>query len=107
MEYNVVVAPRVERDLNEIYNYTIVESPVAAKRWLSSVLEELARLRGFPRTYPLAPENAWFDGELRQMIVGRYRVIFSLVQEDAEVHVLHVRHSSRRPAGRDIFRADP
>ncbi|MCA1602228.1 MAG: hypothetical protein LC776_11490 [Acidobacteria bacterium] len=37
-----------------------------------------------PKGFPLAPE----DNEFRQMIVGRYRVLFTI--KGRKVHVLHV-----------------
>ena len=42
-----------------------------------------------PRGFPLAPENADFNEEIRQMVVGRYRVLFTIRR--GKVHVLHVR----------------
>ena len=42
-----------------------------------------------PKAFPLAPENDEFSEEIRQMIVGRYRVLFTI--KGREVHVLHVR----------------
>ncbi len=47
------------------------------------------RLGVVPRAFPLAPENGEFSEEIRQMIVGRYRVLFTI--RGREVHVLHVR----------------
>jgi hypothetical protein len=37
----------------------------------------------------IAPENDEFVEEIRQMIVGRYRVLFTI--QGRKVHVLHVR----------------
>ena len=42
-----------------------------------------------PKGFPLAPENDEFNEEIRQMIVGRYRVLFTVRR--GKVHVLHVR----------------
>jgi hypothetical protein len=39
--------------------------------------------------FPLAPEDDEFSQEIRQMVVGRYRVLFTI--KGREVHVLHVR----------------
>jgi plasmid stabilization system protein ParE len=38
---------------------------------------------------PLAPESDEFVEEIRQMIAGRYRLLFTI--KDRAVHVLHVR----------------
>jgi len=42
--------------------------------------------------FPRAPENNEFEEEIRQMIVGRYRVLFTI--KGKRVHVLHVRGAS-------------
>ena len=41
------------------------------------------------RVFPLAPEDDEFSEEIRQMVIGRYRVLFTI--KGREVHVLHVR----------------
>src|SRR2546423_939576 len=58
-----------------------------ARQLRSSVFEQFAVV---PKAFPLAPENDEFsEEEIRQMIVGRYRVLFTI--KGREVHVLHVR----------------
>ena len=57
-----------------------------ARQLRTSVFEQL---RVVPKAFPLAPENDEFSEEIRQMIVGRYRVLFTI--KGREVHVLHVR----------------
>jgi hypothetical protein len=42
-----------------------------------------------PKAFPLAPESEEFTEEIRQMIVGRYRVLFTI--SGHKVHVLHIR----------------
>jgi plasmid stabilization system protein ParE len=61
-----------------------------AQHWVrqlrTAVLEQLGVV---PKAFPLAPENEEFSEEIRQMIVRRYRVLFTI--KGREVHVLHVR----------------
>ena len=57
-----------------------------ARQFRSAVFNQLAIV---PKGFPLAPENNEFAEEIRQMVVGRYRVLFTI--EEREVHVLHVR----------------
>jgi hypothetical protein len=42
-----------------------------------------------PKAFPVAPEDEEFPEEIRQMIVGRYRILFTI--KGRKVHVLHVR----------------
>ncbi|HEV8189025.1 MAG TPA: type II toxin-antitoxin system RelE/ParE family toxin [Pyrinomonadaceae bacterium] len=61
-----------------------------AQRWVrqlrAAVLNQLALI---PKGFPLAPEDDEFEEEIRQMIVGRYRVLFTI--REHKIHVLHVR----------------
>lgn len=61
-----------------------------AQQWVrqlrSAVLEQLVVV---PKGFPLAPEDGEFSEEIRQMAIGRYRILFTI--KGREVHVLHVR----------------
>ena len=72
-----------------------------AQRWVrqlrAAVFEQLGIV---PKAFPLALEDDEFSGEIRQMIVGRYRVLFTI--KGRKVHVLHVRGAyvgTRKPQG--------
>src|SRR5260370_38784375 len=57
-----------------------------ARQLRTAVLKQLAVV---PKGFPLAPEDDEFSEEIRQMVVGRYRVLFTI--RGREVHVLHAR----------------
>ena len=57
-----------------------------ARKLRTAVFKQLGVV---PKAFPLAPENDDFSEEIRQMIVGRYRVLFTI--KGRKVHVLHVR----------------
>ena len=61
-----------------------------AQRWARQLRTAVSKqLSLMPRGFPLAPENDDFNEEIRQMVVGRYRVLFTIRR--GKVHVLHVR----------------
>ena len=61
-----------------------------AQRWLRQLRTAVFRqLSLMPRGFPIAPEDDEFSEEIRQVIVGRYRVLFTIKKR--KVHVLHVR----------------
>lgn len=97
MEYKVRIQPRAERDLSAIYDWLLVESLHSARPWLNQVTAAIASLENYPRRAPLAPENEWFEAEIRQLLFGKkqgqYRILFTIKQN--EVHILHVRHARR------------
>ena len=61
-----------------------------ANQWVRELrLAVSKQLSVIPKGFPLAPENDEFTEEIRQMIVGRYRVLFTIKKR--KVHVLHIR----------------
>ena len=62
------------------------EAQQRARQLRTAVFKQLAIV---PRAFPLAPEDDEFSEEIRQMIAGRYRVLFTV--KGRKVHVLHVR----------------
>jgi plasmid stabilization system protein ParE len=61
--------------------------------------DAIASLAKFPERCPLAPENAAFPFEVRQLLYGYaphvYRILFTI--EGQTVCVLHIRHGRRQP----------
>ena len=61
-----------------------------AQRWVRQLRVAVSQqLSIVPKGFPLAPEDDEFSEEIRQMVVGRYRVFFTI--RKGKVHVLHVR----------------
>ena len=69
-------------------------------RWFQGLREAVASLSHSPQRCPLAPENAVFPFEVRQLLYGRkphvYRVLFT-IEGAATVSVVHIRHGRRQP----------
>jgi hypothetical protein len=62
----------------------------AGQQWARQLRTAVFKqLRVIPKAFPLAPEDNEFSEEIRQMVVGRYRVLFTI--KGRKVHVLHVR----------------
>jgi len=90
-KYAVIFEEPAQSDIQESYDWGCrVWGRPQAQKWLrelrSAVLKQLATV---PVGFPLAPENDDFDEEIRQMIAGRYRVLFTV--RGKKVHILHVR----------------
>ncbi len=61
-----------------------------AQQWVLALRTAVSRqLAVVPKGFALAPEDDEFSEEIRQMMVGRYRVLFTI--KGRKVHVLHVR----------------
>jgi len=65
------------------------------------VREAIETLSEMPARCALAPEAAKLGVSLRQLLHGKhpsvYRIVFRVVEDVLEVHVLTVRHGARRP----------
>jgi len=64
--------------------------------WYLGLKEAIGTLRHSPNRCPAAPE----DRSLRHLLYGNkprvYRAIFRILENQKQVHVLHIRHGARR-----------
>lgn len=92
--YTVILEAPAIVEAEEAYLYIRQDAPMAADRWFNGLIDAVNSLEEMPRRCPLAPENEFFDEEIRHLIYGAYRILFTI--EGKSVHVLHVRHGARR-----------
>ncbi len=89
--YSVVFSHSAEKDIYESFEWGCREwGEEIVRKWainLKSSLENV--LKTFPKSQPIAPESNDLLFEIRQMIVGRYRVLFTIKGDS--VQILHVR----------------
>jgi plasmid stabilization system protein ParE len=83
----------------EIMGWIANDSPANAAAMIDRILARIRGLSSLPKMCEYARENGMFPEELRQLVVGPYRVIFTL--QGREVHVLRIRHGARRPPSPD------
>ena len=94
--YVVIFEDSAQVDARASYEWGVrVWGKREAQQWArqlrTAVLSQLAVV---PKGFPLAPEDDEFTEVIRQMIVGRYRVLFTI--KGHKVHVLHVRGAYHR-----------
>jgi plasmid stabilization system protein ParE len=82
------------RDLDEIAAYIAADSPTHAGRWRQRLHAKLLSLTTMPSACGLAPEDEVSGREIRQLLFGSYRVLFTIDQ--SRVLILTVRHGARR-----------
>ena len=62
----------------------------ATFRWARAIREKVTRLlAASPLAQNLAPESEFAPNEIRQLLIGRYRVLFEIRGET--VNILHIR----------------
>jgi plasmid stabilization system protein ParE len=94
MRYRVVVPPEAAEELDEVVGWIARQAPENAIRWYERLLDSIRSLADFPQRCPVAPEAASVGMEIRQLLFGDYRILFTI--SGKVVQALHVRHAARR-----------
>src|SRR5689334_13399517 len=94
--YLVIFETTAQENVRESYDWGCRSwGKKEAQRWVRDLRTAILRqLSIVPKGFPLAPEDDEFVEEIRQLIVDRYRVLFTI--RKSKVHVLHVRGSYNR-----------
>jgi plasmid stabilization system protein ParE len=97
VRYRVLIAPRALSDAEAIYHWIadVQAAPLNAAKWLDGVFEVIATLDELPQRCPRAPECAYFEREIRQIVYHNHRVLFGI--EGDTVEVFHIRHGAMLP----------
>jgi plasmid stabilization system protein ParE len=85
--------PRARNDLRDILEYIAKDNPAAADRVRRAFLDAIKLVATRPH---VGLRNAKVP-ELRSRLVGRYPYRIHYRVEDADVWIVHIRHSARRP----------
>ncbi|HRX83564.1 MAG TPA: type II toxin-antitoxin system RelE/ParE family toxin [Phycisphaerae bacterium] len=96
--FHVRVTAAAHRDLRAAYRYIHRNSPTNAVRWREGFLEAGRSLELFPERCPLALEADTVEFEIRQLVYGNYRILFTI--QEQTVVILHLRHAARDAANR-------
>jgi toxin ParE1/3/4 len=86
-----VLAPRADRDLEEIADYIAEDNPDRAVTFIDELLVRCAVIDEQPLAYPRRDE---FGAGIRMAIHARYRILFRTGSEG--VRIERVLHSARR-----------
>jgi plasmid stabilization system protein ParE len=89
--FEVIMEDSAQKNVRESYDWGCrAWGKQQAQEWVTQLRTAVfTQLAVVPKAFPPAPENDEFSEEIRQMIVGRYRVLFTI--KGRKVHVLHVR----------------
>ena len=96
MAYLVNITGRAERDLANLYQEINAESSTAALAWYRGLKKSILILEENPNRCSVIRAK----GKLRHLLYGRkphiYRVIYSVLEKQKQVEVLHICHGARR-----------
>lgn len=85
---------RAERDIEDAFEYIHADAPVNAVRWRRGLEDRLRILERSPEAFGFAPENHDAKALVRQLLYGRYRILYTV--RGQAVFVLTVRHGARQ-----------
>ena len=88
----IVWSPQARRDLNRIVTLISQDKKAAAVRWAKTIEKKVFRLARFPKSGRVVPELR--REEIREIVVGDYRVIYKLEKTIAILTVFHGARSS-------------
>jgi plasmid stabilization system protein ParE len=94
MAWRVEFSKRAEIDVDDVFAYIRADSLRNAVRWRERLERKLSLLTEMPEIFGLAPENHDTQTEVRQLLFGQYRVLYT-VRAD-RVLILTVRHGARQ-----------
>lgn len=94
MALKIEISFYAQNDLDHIVSYISADSPSNASRWLTRLHKKINAIAFQPESYAFAPENHYSDINIRQMLFGRYRILFTC--KNNTVYILTLRHSARR-----------
>lgn len=96
MTYDVIVESSAGLNIDDAFRWMHANiSPESATIWYLDIYRAIDSLKDYPSRCGLAIENQFFKEEIRQLICGKYRILFEI--DGNKVRILHVRHSARRP----------
>ena len=89
-EYKIFFTPKALQDLTSIHDWgKRFWGKSKADAWLKDIGKRIKTLSQMPERNPLAPENDDEPETIRQMLVNRYRIIYTV--EKQTVTLLHMR----------------
>jgi len=83
----LIWSPQAIQDLNRIAGIIARDKKEAAVRWAKSVETKVSRLRRFPLSGKMVSELG--RQEIREMIVGSYRVIYKVGKTISVLTIFH------------------
>jgi plasmid stabilization system protein ParE len=79
MSHKVLLTPQVKQDVKAAYLYIRDRSPETARRWRLRLRKLIRTLSYFPERHEIAVEARDAGVELRQMLYGDYRILYTVV----------------------------
>jgi plasmid stabilization system protein ParE len=91
--YNVELLPAAYSDLDEIFDYIMVDNPSAAAKMLDNIIKWLQRLETYPHSGVPLLDRSLKKFQFRMVIVDPYIAFYRII--DNKVFVYRILHGAR------------
>ena len=93
-KYKIEFSQESKRELEGFYLYIKEDSRQNAINWYFGMRDKIDTLDQSPARCPYADENDFHLYEVRNLIIGNYRVLFRI--EGLTVQILHIKHGKMK-----------
>ncbi len=98
MKYVVRITKQATQEIEDQYQWLLQHTTIHAYEWYYNIREAIFTLEDMPQRCAIAPEDPYFEDEIRHLLFGKskgqFRILFTI--QANIVRVLHVRHSSMK-----------
>jgi addiction module RelE/StbE family toxin len=93
--YSVKLYARAIRDLEEIFKYIAnnISEPLAAEKMIDALENAIVNLEYFPERGAIRQNGIYANKNYRQLFVKNYVIIYKVLKEQKEVHIVTVRYA--------------
>lgn len=89
-KHDVELLPAAYADLDEIFDYIIVDNPQAATGMLENIMKSLRRLENFPHSGAPLLDRAMQKFNFRMVIIDPYIAFYRLIEDKVIIYrILH------------------
>jgi toxin ParE1/3/4 len=89
-KYDVELLPAAYTDLDEIFDYTMVDNPQAATEMLDNIMKSLRRLENFPHSGAPLLDRAMQKFNFRMVIIDPYIAFYRFIKDKVIIYrILH------------------
>lgn len=94
-KYNVKLYSRAYEDLDDIYSYIAnnLAEPITALNMVEELEKAILSLEQFPMRGSIRRVGAYANAEYHQLFVKKYVLIYRVLKEEKEVHIITVRYA--------------
>ena len=94
-KYTVKLYARAYRDLDGIYEYIAnnLSEPTIASNMIDTLEEAIYSLEYLPERGAIRHIGAYANSDYRQLFVKRYIIVYRVLKEKKEVHIVTIRYA--------------